>query len=68
MPYCVQLRRDESPPVTSMLEDGFWYTHPERQETAIVWAKDASAIAEVLEYHYPRSWSHLTIIPDHRQP
>ena len=51
-PYPVAFTREESPPVTSMLEEGVWYTHPERHEFVIVWAKDEAAIAEVLTYHY----------------
>ena len=35
-PYRVAFRRAESPPVPSMRDDGLWYTHPERDETAIV--------------------------------
>ena len=58
-PYPVAFTREESPPVTSMLEEGVWYTHPERHEHVIVWAKDEAAIAEVLLYHYGRSWHGL---------
>ena len=61
-PYRVAFRRAESPPVPSMRDDGFWYTHPERDETAIVWAQDEASIAEVLTYHYPHSWSHLRVL------
>jgi hypothetical protein len=46
-----------------MLDDGLWYTHPEREETAIVWAQDEASIADVLSYHYPHSWSHLRVLP-----
>jgi hypothetical protein len=45
-----------------MRNDGLWYTHPERDETAIVWAQDEAAIAEILTYHYPHSWSHLRVL------
>ena len=58
-PYPVAFTREESPPVTSMLEEGVWYTYPERHQHVIVWAKDEAAIAEVLTYHYGRSWHGL---------
>ena len=29
-PYPVTFRRAESPPLRSMLDEGLWYTHPER--------------------------------------
>jgi hypothetical protein len=45
-----------------MRDDGCWYTHPERDETAIVWAQDEVSIAAVLTYHYPQSWSHLRVL------
>jgi hypothetical protein len=45
-----------------MRDDGFWYTHPERDETAIVWAQDEASIAAVLTYHSPQSWSHLRVL------
>jgi hypothetical protein len=44
-----------------MLDEGLWYRHPEREETAIVWAQDEASIAEVLTYHYQHSWSHLRV-------
>jgi len=61
-PYRVAFRRAESPPVPSMRDDGLWYTHPERDETAIVWAQDEAAIAEILTYHSPHSWRHLRVL------
>jgi hypothetical protein len=61
-PYRVAFTRAESPPVPSLRDDGFWYTHPERDETTIVWAQDEASIAEVLTYHYPHSWSHLRVL------
>ena len=61
-PYRVAFRRAASHPVPSMRDDGLWYPHPERDETAIVWAQDEAAIAEVLTYHYPDSWSHLRVL------
>jgi hypothetical protein len=45
-----------------MLDEGMWYSHPERDETAIVWAKDAEAIPHVLTYHYPGSWRGLKVM------
>jgi hypothetical protein len=45
-----------------MLDEGMWYRHPEREETAIVWAQDVASIAEVLTYHYRDSWSHLRVL------
>lgn len=50
-PSRVVCRRAQSPPVPSLRDDGFWYTHPEREETAIVWAQDEASIAAVLTYH-----------------
>ena len=47
-PYRVVFRRAASPPLPSMRDDGFWYTHPERDETAIVWAQVEASIAAVL--------------------
>jgi len=44
-----------------MLDEGMWYRHPEREETAIVWAQDEASIPEVLTYHYQHSWSHLRV-------
>lgn len=61
-PYTVRFTRDESPPLRSMLDEGMWYSHPERDETAIVWAKDAEAIPHVLTYHYPGSWRGLKVM------
>jgi hypothetical protein len=61
-PYRVVFRRAASPPLPSMRDDGCWYTHPERDETAIVWAQDEMSIAAVLTYHYPQSWSHLRVL------
>jgi hypothetical protein len=58
-PYPVAFTREESSPVTSMLEEGAWYTHPERHEHVMVWTKDAAAIAEVLTSHYGRRWHGL---------
>jgi hypothetical protein len=34
-----------------MLDEGLWYRHPEREDTAIVWAQDETSIAEVLTSH-----------------
>jgi hypothetical protein len=45
-----------------MLDEGLWYTHPEREETAIVWAQDETSIAAVLTYHYQDSWSHFRVL------
>jgi hypothetical protein len=61
-PYRVVFRRAQSPPVPSLWDDGLWYTHPERDETAIVWAQDEAAIAAVLTYHSPHTWSHLRVL------
>jgi hypothetical protein len=63
-PYRVAFRRPESHPLRSMLEEGVWYRHPEREETAIVWAQDTASIAAVLTYHYRDSWSHLRLLAD----
>ena len=63
-PYHVAFRRAESHPLRSMLDEGLWYTHPERDETAIVWAQDAASIAAVLTSHYRDSWSHLRLLTD----
>jgi hypothetical protein len=62
MPYPVAFRQAESRPLQSMLDEGLWYRHPEREETAIVWAHDVASIAAVLTYHYRDSWSHLRVL------
>jgi len=56
------LQARPKPSVPSLWDDGLWYTHPERDEIAIVWAQDEAAIAEVLTYHYPHDWSHLRVL------
>jgi hypothetical protein len=61
-PDRVAFRRAESHPLRSMLDEGLWYRHPERENTAIVWAQDAASIAAVLTYHYRDSWSHLRVL------
>jgi hypothetical protein len=63
-PYRVVCRRAQSHPLRSMLDEGMWYRHPEREETAIVWAQDAASIAAVLTYHYQHSWSHLRVLAE----
>ena len=60
-PYPVAFRRAQSHPLRSMLDEGLRYRHPEREETAIVWAQDEASIAEVLTYHYQHNWSHLRV-------
>ena len=50
-----------SAPVRSMLELGIVYRHPENRFRAIVWAKDAASIPDVLRYHYRERWKDLTI-------
>ena len=67
-PYHIQFTREESPPVRSLLDEGFWYTHPAQNEDVIVWAKDAASIPEVLTYHYHRSWSGLNVLPSQPAP
>ncbi|MGE3537770.1 MAG: hypothetical protein AB7N91_10075 [Candidatus Tectimicrobiota bacterium] len=61
-PYQVVFRRAESHPLPSMQDEGVQYQHPEREDTAIVWAQDAASIAAVLTYHYQDSWSHLRVL------
>ena len=61
-PYRVVFRRAQSHPLQSLRDEGLWYRHPEREDTAIVWAQDATSIAEVLTYHYQDSWSHLRVL------
>jgi hypothetical protein len=63
-PYRVVYKRTESHPVRSLLDEGLWYRHPKREETAIVWAQDAAALATVLTYHYRDSWSHLQVLAE----
>jgi len=60
-PYRVVFRRAQSHPIRSILDEGLWYRHPEREETAIVWAQDEASIPQVLTYHYQHSWSHLRV-------
>ena len=60
-PYRVVCRRTQSHPIRSMLDEGMWYRHPEREDTAIVWAQDEASIADVLTYHDQHSWSHLRV-------
>ncbi len=62
-PYRVVFRRAVSHPIPSMRDEGMWYQHPEREDTAIVWAQDEASIATVLTYHYQDSWSHLRVLP-----
>ena len=61
-PYRVAFRRAASPPVPSLRDAGVQYRHPEREETAMVWAQDEASIAAVLTYHYRDSWSHLQVL------
>src|SRR5438445_13482274 len=61
-PSRVVYRRAESPPVPSMRDDECWDTHPERDETAIVWAQDEASIAEAVTDPSPRSRSHLRVL------
>ncbi len=60
-PSRVVYKRAASHPLQSLLDEGLWYRHPEREETAIVWAQDEASIPEVLTYPYPYSWSHLRV-------
>jgi hypothetical protein len=46
----------------SMLDEGIVYRHPERRETAIVWADSEDCIKYVLRYHYSGHWSDLKIL------
>jgi hypothetical protein len=62
-PYRVSYRRPESHPLPSLRDEGIWYQHPERIESAIVWAKDVLSISDVLTYHYQDSYSDVRIIP-----
>jgi hypothetical protein len=62
-PYRVVCRRAQSHPLQSLRDEGLWYRHPEREETAIVWTQDEASIPEVLTYHYQDSWSHLRVLP-----
>ena len=61
-PYRVAFRRAESHPLPSMRDEGVQYRHPEREETAILWAQDEASIAAVLTYHYRNSWSDLRVL------
>jgi hypothetical protein len=61
-PYRVVYKRAESHPFPSMRDEGVQYRHPEREETAIVWAQDETSIAAVLTYHYQDSWSHFRVL------
>ena len=63
-PYHVSFRRSESHPLPCMWDEGIWFSHPERIETAIVWAKDSDAIPQVLMYHYQDTWSEPTVLPN----
>jgi hypothetical protein len=60
-PYRVVCRRAHSHPLPSLRDEGLWYRHPEREDTAIVWAQDAASIAAVLTSHDQDSWSHLRV-------
>jgi hypothetical protein len=55
-------RRAESHPVPSMRDDRVPSRHPEREETAIVWAPDATSVAAVLTYHSRESWRRLRVL------
>ena len=63
-PYRVVYKRAESHPVRSLLDEGLWYRHPEREETAIVWAQDAASLAAVRTYHDRDSWRHLRMLAE----
>ena len=67
-PYRVQVTRPPSPPISSMLDEGVIWCDPERRVEVVVWAKDEAAIADVLNYHYYRGWSGLTIVPSSPTP
>jgi len=62
-PYRVTFKRAQSHPLRSMLDEDIWFSHPERTETAILWARDEEAISGVLTYHYQDTWNELTILP-----
>jgi len=59
--YHVMFARQQSAPVSSMLDAGLVYRHPERHEEAIVFARDIDGISAVLDYHYGRNWSRLQV-------
>ena len=61
-PYRVAFRLAASHPIRSMRDAEVLYRHPEREDTAIVWAQDAAAIAAVLTSHDQDSWSHLRVL------
>ena len=63
-PYRVVDKRAESHPLRSLLDEGLWYRHAEREETAIVWAQDAATLAAVLTYHDRDRWRHLRVLAD----
>ena len=48
-PYHVRFTVEESPPVKSLLEDGFWYTQPEQEETC----PPPSPTAEIFSSAFP---------------
>ena len=61
-PYPVAFQRPQSALVPSMRDEGMRYTHPAREECALVWAQSEATIAEVLTYHYQQDWSNMRIL------
>ena len=47
-PSRVVCRRAQRSLVPSLRDDGCWDTHPEREDTALVWTQDEASIAAVL--------------------
>jgi len=48
--------------VRSMREEGVRYAHPAEHVEATVWVPEGYTVQEVLDYHYPQSYSNLVII------
>ena len=57
----VTFSRPESAPVPCMIEEGVIYRHPARTHTADVWTSEGETVADVLNYHFGRSWTIPTI-------
>ncbi len=67
-PFHVRFSLPESALVRSMLDDGFRYRHPAREQEAIVWAQDSHGVDAVLTYHYGTQWHGLVLLSDERRP
>jgi hypothetical protein len=60
-PWGVEFDRVARPVPSLRWDDAAWYQHPEEHIVATVYVPQGCTIAEVLEYHYPGTWTNLII-------